>query len=147
MLTLIVPRNVFRKLYMYMNLYPGIDMWQESTLHLCCRCCKMQFKKIQVVIRELNLISIPKSIKYLMTCLKTKSRLRFTWNLSVDNCKEEWKINITSYRKKTHNPEKYIISSLLYTSNLPRYLQLRIELETVTVGLLLDAVNWLTRYI
>lgn len=105
------------------------------------------FKKIHVVIRELNLISIPKSIKYLMTCLKTKSRLRFTWNLSVDNCKEEWKINITSYRKKTHNPEKYIISSLLYTSNLPRYLQLRIELETVTVGLLLDAVNWLTRYI
>lgn len=146
MLTLIVPRNVFRKLYMY--LYPGIDMWQGSTLHLCCRCCNMQFeKKIYVVIRELNLISIPKSIKYLMTYLKTKSRLRFTWNLSVDNCKEEWKINITSYRKKNHNPEKYIISSLLYTSNLPRYLQLRIELETVTVGLLLDAVNWLTRYI
>lgn len=106
------------------------------------------FKKIHVVIRELNLISIPKSIKYLMTYLKKKSRLRFTWNLSVDNCKEEWKINITSCRKKQqHNHEKGITSSLLYTRNLPRYLQLRIELEFVTVGLLLDAVNWHIRYI
>lgn len=26
MFTLIVPRNVFRKLYMHMYLYPGIDM-------------------------------------------------------------------------------------------------------------------------
>lgn len=57
------------------------------------------------------------------------------------------KYNFLSKKPQQHNPDKGIISSLLYTRNLPRYLQLRIELEFVTVGLLLDAVNWHIRYI